>query len=539
MKRIHFTIIALIASLTISAQSIKVYEYDENGNISNTPAYTSSKKVKVIFTEKELSGFTDGYEWVDLGLPSGTLWATCNIGANKPEEYGDYFAWGETEGYKSGKTDYSWSTYKWMNENQSLGLQINKYTLADEQTSACWYSNGVFIGDGKTTLDACDDAATVNWGNNWCMPTRKQQFELVNSSFTTTEWTTINGVNGIKITSKTNGKSIFFPAAGQRYRNTLYYSGTYVYYWSRELGSDSSEKAWVYSFKSGSSISYSNWFYRYFGQSVRPVRSQKTDFIAVSSITINKQSLSMNVGESETLYTTITPENATNKAITWSSSNESVATVDASGRITAKNAGTATIIATATDGSGIKAICTLSIVGDYVDLGLPSGKLWATRNVGAENPEDYGSYFAWGEIATKAYFTKENCTTYNVDQGINIAGTKYDAAYIALGGSWRMPTKEEFSEMTSQCTWTTNIINGKRVVIGTGPNGNTITIPANGSINGYNNNQINYELEYWLAEQFSSIGGTMVAGYTNGEFYTNRWCEKYYGLGIRAISSTR
>ena len=149
------------------------------------------------------------YEYVDLGLPSGTLWATCNIGAASPEDFGDYFAWGETET----KSDFSWSTYKWMKWGGSSYYKINKYTFEDNQQAGCWYSDGSFVGDNKRRLMAADDAATSAWGSDWQMPTLEQFEELTNSSYTTSEYTTLNGVKGQKITGK-NGNSIFLPGAG-------------------------------------------------------------------------------------------------------------------------------------------------------------------------------------------------------------------------------------------------------------------------------------------------------------------------------------
>ena len=209
----------------------------------------------------------DEHEWVDLGLPSGTKWATCNVGASSPEEYGDYFAWGETQP----KTTYNWSTYKWMNAGQSSWSQINKYTYADGQTSACWYDgNGNFIGDGLTELEAADDVATVNWGNDWQMPNVNQMEELVNNSYTTTEWMTLDGIDGRKITSKSNGNSIFLPAAGYRDNTGLGSAGSYGYYWSRSLCTYDSYYACSLNFYSGRV----GWYYydRGYGRSVRPVR---------------------------------------------------------------------------------------------------------------------------------------------------------------------------------------------------------------------------------------------------------------------------
>ena len=174
----------------------------------------------------------DNHEYVDLGLPSGTLWATCNLGAFREEEYGGYFAWGETE---ERSTPCEWSNYKWMTSEQSTEYYINKYQIADKQTSGCWYKSDTFVGDGKSALDYADDAASVLWGSNWCMPTAAQLTELVNKNYTKTSWTTSNGVYGRLITSKTNGNTLFLPAAGYESAGHKYYLGSSGYYWSREL----------------------------------------------------------------------------------------------------------------------------------------------------------------------------------------------------------------------------------------------------------------------------------------------------------------
>ena len=196
--------------------------------------------------------------YVDLGLPSGTLWATMNVGASKPEYYGDYFAWGETEPYnENGKSTFNWSTYKWCNGSFSTLTKYNTYS-----------SYGTV--DNKTELDLEDDAAYVNWGSSWRMPSKQQFDELINSSYTTTEWTSVNGIGGRLITSKTNGNSIFLPAAGCRGGTSLLTAGSYGNYWSRTLYSSDSSDARDLNFNSGSIYTYSS--SRYDGQSVRPVR---------------------------------------------------------------------------------------------------------------------------------------------------------------------------------------------------------------------------------------------------------------------------
>ena len=145
---------------------------------------------------------SNGHDYVDLGLPSGTLWATMNIGATKPEEYGDYFAWGETEP----KDIYAWSTYKYGNVYNALTKYCNNSS----------YGKDGFT-DSLTELELADDAARVNWGGEWRMPTSGQVQELIDN--TTSAWTNNynnTGVSGMTFTSKTNGNTMFVPAAGTK-----------------------------------------------------------------------------------------------------------------------------------------------------------------------------------------------------------------------------------------------------------------------------------------------------------------------------------
>ena len=189
----------------------------------------------------------NGHEYVDLGL--SVKWATCNVGANAPEEYGDYFAWGEVEP----KESYDWSTYKWCNGSN------------DTQTKYCTNSSYGTV-DNKTVLDKEDDAAAVNWGGAWRMPTTEEQDELRSNCIWT--WTTQNGVNGCIVTGP-NGNSIFFPAAGNRNDSDLYNAGSYCYYWSSSLAGRQ-YVAYSWSFDSSSVVGRGG-HGRKFGLSVRPV----------------------------------------------------------------------------------------------------------------------------------------------------------------------------------------------------------------------------------------------------------------------------
>ncbi len=189
-------------------------------------------------------GMENGYEWVDLGLPSGLKWATCNVGASKPEDSGSFFAWGET----TPKTTYSWSTYKFMDSNINNWNGVTKYTFADGQNEydgikVAWYdSEGNFIGDNKTILDPEDDAATVNMGGSWRMPTKTEMQEL-------DEFCTVKYENDcLKLTSKTNGAYIYMPIYINETGAWDYRAG---YIWSSSLGSTYSDAA-IY----GGSYSY-------------------------------------------------------------------------------------------------------------------------------------------------------------------------------------------------------------------------------------------------------------------------------------------
>ena len=201
----------------------------------------------------EINGKINGHEYVDLGL--SVKWATCNVGATKPEELGDYFAWGET----TTKSDFSWDTYKYC---EGTDTTITKYCY-----NSC-YSNYLFV-DNRTTLYSEDDAATVNWGGSWRMPTDDELTEL--SEQCKWRWTTHNGEDGYKVIGP-NGNSIFLPAAGYMEEGTLYYAGSYGYYWSSSLYADNPGCAYFVGFNSDNVVgNYTNYTYRYYGISVRPV----------------------------------------------------------------------------------------------------------------------------------------------------------------------------------------------------------------------------------------------------------------------------
>ena len=204
-------------------------------------------------------------EAIDLGLPSGLKWASFNLGASKPEEYGDYYAWGETEPYyssldplmwKDGKEGYKWSSYKWC-----MGSD-------DTLTKYCYNSSYGYFGftDDKSDLDSEDDAVSVKLGGNWRIPTDVDWAELRQGC--TWTWTTQNGISGRLVTAS-NGNSIFLPATGERFDTSIYDVGSLGHYWSSSRDISNPSDA-TYLFFNSSDV-YGDGTSRCNGFSIRPV----------------------------------------------------------------------------------------------------------------------------------------------------------------------------------------------------------------------------------------------------------------------------
>ena len=463
----------------------------------------------------------DEHEWVDLGLPSGTLWAACNVGANAPEEYGDYFAWGETEP----KEVYEWSTYKWCNGTN------------DSLTKYC-STSGYGVLDYKNELDSEDDAAYVNWGPLWCMPTHEQQVELMNVCTWTV--TTLNGVSGYLVTGP-NGNKLFFPFTGERSGSQLMYAGSSAGYWPRTLLAADAGQIMYLRWNEVRTA----WTYRCKGYTVRAVRSQQLiveqqnfDFgeVPIGQTRRGELTIVNNTAEAQTLTVSADEPFLLELGEGSASSITVVVPSNSSGTVklvyTATEpgefSGNVTFQSPAFDGGErvipVQAFAYSDNVPEhrYVDLGLPSGTLWATCNVGASAPEEFGDYFAWGETEPKEDYL---WTTYKWCNGSDQTLTKYctydyfgtvdsltvlypedDAATVNWGSSWCMPTTDQFLELTSHCSkiWTTrNGVNGYLYI---GPSGNTLFLPATGKRTGSSLQESGTRGYYWsrsLVEDFT------------------------------------
>ena len=496
--------------------------------------FTISEDIALVAMFKEEyspSGSVDGHAYVDLGLPSGVKWATCNIGATKPEEYGGDYAWGETEE----KTTDSWQTYKWCNGSKTT---MTKYCTGSQYGAV----------DNKTFLDFEDDVAHVQWGGSWRMPTKAELDELLDNCIWT--WTDINvngtRVYGHKVTSKTNGNSIFLPAAG-------YYDGWNRIdpnggggYWSSSL--DGSNCIYAHSLSLGPGGSYCNTFQRGYSLSVRPVYGEPVEKYTVTvssegggSVAISGSSAMSLILEAGSSVTVVATQDDGYEFDGWYIDGSKVSTaVEYTFTVTADIA----LVA--------KFEQTVNYNGhEYVDLGLPSGLKWATCNVGASSPEEYGGYYAWGETEEKEDY---DWSTYKWCNGSETSMTKYctsssngavdnktvldpedDVAHVKWGGSWRMPTKAELDELCNNCTWTwttQNDANGYKVT--SKINGNSIFLPATGFRSGTVVYSRGYNGSYWS----SSLRGGYSAYrlYIDVGYYGRCYSNRSEGYSVRPVS---
>jgi len=385
-------------------------------------------------------------EIVDLGL--GAKWANFNIGASKPEEIGYYYAWGETATHYNVSNPKKWWDRGYVSETYKFGWEstLNKYT-----------------GTDGTELVAEDDVASYLLGGNWRMPTQEEFLQLI-SQKVSTSLETLNGVPGLRITSKVSGyegASIFLPTTGDYYKKELR-NPEYGYYWSSSLCSDNNENAWV--FYLDDQDYDCDRMERYLGLAIRPV---------------------------------------------WDNM-------------------------------------------EPVDLGL--SVKWASCNLGATAPEEYGNYYAWAETDTKSEYTWENykwwvsgssdtddliVSKYNDSEKNGTVDNKGeldaedDAARLKKPDIWRIPGILEFRELQEKCSceWTT--LNGVKGMKFTGPNGNSIFLPAAGYYDGSTLKYAGSDGRYWS----SNIGNPSGAwrAYFYDDFIGRGTESRYKGLSIRPV----
>ena len=520
-----------VCTLTAIANEGYIFaNWTENGEVVSTDAtYTFT----IDASRTLVANFDLDHTYVDLGLPSGLLWATCNLGADIPEEYGDYFAWGETQP----KDNFSWTNYQYcMGSFNTLTKYCNNPDIG---------YNG--FTDDLTTLLPEDDAAMANWGDDWRMPTEGEWQELYEN--TTVTWTTQNGVNG-RLFTASNGNSLFLPAAGYCNESIPEAAGIIGDYWTSSLDPDYPSGALSFFFNS--SNYYIGFCNRLYGRNVRPVRtgSQSTSFVIDATANPVEGGVvsgggTYQAGAECTLTATV------NEGYTFTNWTENDEVVSTNATYTFTVNADRTLVANFTSNGG----------GDdheYGDRGLPSGLLWATCNVGADNPEDYGDYFAWGETQPKDYYewsTYQHCNgSYNtLTKYCNNSSYGYngftdnlttllpedDAATANWGSGWRMPTQAEWQELLNNTTVTWTTQNGVYGRLFTASNGNSLFLPAAGyrfrsslySAGGYG--------AYWSSSLYAgSPYSAWSLDFDSGN-YSMYGSNRYRGFTVRPVCSLR
>ena len=631
------------------------------------------------------SNTANGHEYIDMGLPSGTKWATMNIGATQPSDFGNRYAWGETS--PKDLNSYSWGNYIHC---AGTNNDLTKYCF-----SSIWGHNG--YTDELTTLEADDDAATVNWGEGWRMPTDEECQELYNNC--SASWDTQNGVTGVILTSRINGNSIFIPIDPEANYGT--------HYWSSSFGTDDDDPTMgkTLYLNATDQIVSSGGDQRDYPNAIRPVYGPSSNSNTAGNPTpAGLEDYEFTTGTDGTAYspsfTQLIQSGQDDQAselseigftFTYDEVEYTQFSVNSNGRLRLGNdvisteynnpftqdnytqntpaiVGVGVDLSTGADGyvstglygssgsyirvvefmlatsasassdtyikfqvqlfeatgevrfvysdyenspngyqigignadatkfwyvdptSHTAAFATESTETsysthpginryysfappvrnnnsnstdhEYVDLGLPSGTLWATMNIGAEEPEDFGSFFAWGETSPKSSYSLESYTYangysesdpqltkycnnaslgYNGDTDeLTTLETRDDAATANWGSNWRMPTYDEVVELRDYCSHEFTTRNGVPGTLVTGPNNNSIFIPAAGgrvSVITVDEG----EGSYW-ANSLSTSSPIDAQGFhfeDNSTYaFTAHSARRYYGYPIRPVYAT-
>ncbi len=406
-----------------------------------------------------LSFIENDHEYVDLGL--SVMWATCNVGATNPEEFGDYYAWGET----NTKQRFSWNNYRYCSNGESVyDVIYYKYNANSRKGSI----------DNKSILDPDDDVAHIKWGGNWRMPTTDELKELLDNCV----WkrTTLNNVKGFRVFSKVKGytdRSIFLPLAGWFYGPNLRSVGITGHYLTSSIDPGCPwDVISLYLYYGNHEISLANRTGR--GQSVRPVCTLKKNEIKSLTLEDGNNTIELRIHKKFPLKIFGLDNEGRHRVIkieNLCSDKKYLATVDSQGIIIAKDIGICNITG---HNNNLGFECKVHIIEkkhDCVDLGL--SVKWATCNVGTDFPEERGGYYAWGEIESKHSYGVDNYKFIKKNSlNDNVSITKYntyetkgpvdnrieldiddDVAHYRWGNNWRMPTDDEFRELLEKCTW--------------------------------------------------------------------------------------
>ncbi|MBQ6772115.1 MAG: leucine-rich repeat protein, partial [Bacteroidales bacterium] len=469
----------------------------------------------------------DFHEYVDLGLPSGTMWATCNVGSCYPEQdYSTtpYYSWGCDYCEDSGLTKYC--------NNPDYG--VNGYS------------------DTLTTLLPEDDVATCEWGIGWRTPTAEEWEELTQNTTFTWKLVYNNGevVGSGALFTAPNGNSVFLPAINRKYNPTMTFfdneQGPF-YYWTSSL--DTINPLNAYHISGGPATYEMGSSSRCEGLCVRPVLSTvPSDFYTVS-VTVHPEEGGTVTGTGEYSFGELCSLTAIpNEDFVFTNWKKAGVVVSTDATYSFRVYGNCSYEA-----------CFVHSNPTYVDLGLPSGLLWADCNVGANAPEECGDYFAWGETqpkrkydwdtyryCTKDYITPSDfiyiLTKYNATDSLTILEPGDDAATMLYDNISHTPTKEEWQELLDNCTssWTTlNGVEGRQFI---GPSGDSIFLPAAGFRAESTLSQSSVVGAYHSSSIVSEDPSAYYSYYDGWVFYfhpyayyMNDYCQRSVGRSVRAV----
>ena len=465
---------------------------DAEGNLARAeytkPATIERNQIFWMDPLEALPNSVNGHAFVEMA--PGLFFSTTNVGASIPEEYGDFFAWGET----MPKEEYNWTNYKW-----TLGIQSYPSTLADSDFEK--YN----IFDGFMHLEAEDDAATANWGQNWHTPAQSQWKWLSDEENCTWEWTTQNDTTGYLVTSKApgcEGNQIFLPAGGyySGYQNGENHNSTYAYmrlsgcYWSADRGIAGSSFGFYLSTREDSHYGDSNQM-RFYGQNVRPVYGT----VPVSSLELDYQGEEFHLVPFQSrkmltvsyepayadVYCTIEDLSVVHASIASTASKGVVRYY-----VFAQSEGETTLSIHAGDQvKTLKINVSLTPVEpEYVEMG--PGMNWATFDVGSAAPEESGAQFQWADPEVKSDITSDDWNNYKwadpesnwstgwktifkyqiedratdgcwyegdefKGDGLYLMQPEDDPATVHWGSGWRTPTHAEWQWLKNNdnCDW--------------------------------------------------------------------------------------
>lgn len=437
----------------------------------------------------------NNHEYVDLGLSSGTLWATCNVGASSPSEIGDYYAYGET----NTKNDYQWSNYKYCNRDET---KLTKYCTSLQYTSSYDYV------DNKKDLDLSDDVAHVKWGGTWRVPSAENIKELISEcKWKQLEW----GHLGIG----PNGNSIFIPKAGVRYKNTYDALGSRVILGTSSIAPKDPTACYILSYSSTRLSNYNSDKsdideyavelhdeYRFFGFQIRPVSEMTPEVKAKREAEEKAKREAEEKAKREAEEARIKAENEywTRIGIEKKASAEKAAA------------------------EGVK----------LVDLGL--SVRWADRNIGASSEMGDCEYFAWAETQTKEEFAKRTykpAKKYKANMSLEPSD---DASTKRWGLGWHIPTPSQWEELKEKCILEGVKLNGSWGLKVTGPNGNSIFLPFNrGKMEVSESRSKEGAAYYWTNTLTSEKTKAICYSISTGYRMVKNLDDVYYGLPIRAV----